>query len=358
MPSKIQAKKKQSNSSKISETSHGKIPAKLEPLYEAQVAWVLSQFEPDLFSTITMREFNAVWEWLGTCKVRDLITKKKLRDVTGFMLVEKKWPKEALAAIFQIHQAIQPKVDQSGWQVKDFTTPDEILDIMDIFCETEAQRNEWAHRLVSNPVYGLLMSHVLFEGIKRFFADNSLLKMLPGMGLLNRFGGDKFLKAADGIGESLDLYVKPFVEDQIQNLIQTSKSFLAHKLTRDQRESLLKELWPRFQQAEIHALLEPLFDIRTQTAQDQFYRQYELIRKKRIVGEIIAITTDTIYDRFKNRKVNLLLQSFGGTPEWLSDVFIRIITPAIQKAFADGFIESRIREHLGGFYRSDAARVL
>jgi len=322
-----------------------------ETILEAHVRYELNRFSRKNLKTTLQEEITGLWVWFEQVKLKDVIQAPPLLQLIKRNVVERPladeitvFIKENVILIYELLQNDHTRIDE--------IVPKEIFDqVIEQIIGREALRHEVTHQLVNSSVYSMLISNVLYHGLKGFvLTENALVKNIPGASSFVRFGQMALNAAAPKIEKNIDKQLITFINGNIQETIEESEAFLNKTLDADLIRKLGDEVWAANATTEMATLtgyVEPGSLAAISELVQAFWLHY---RATPFFEKIVKTILQRFFAKYGKKDLATCLTMMNITPEMILQEVYGLAVPFVEKAHQSGYLELRIRTRLDGFY--------
>lgn len=301
-------------------------------MLEAHIAFEVAAWTESLTETLSAQT-NVVFEWLDGVTLGSVFSEADL---------------DALIDAIVIPDVSASVMAMRWWALNDQTPIDELMDREDYDRAARAVaslsdlQEEVVEQVTTSKVYGNLISHVLFNGIRNYVMTESPIARVPGASSLMRMGQNAFDTAAPRLSKGIERQLTAFVAANLQDSLRDSRTYLTTVVDEQAMTDIADEAWERnagSTLAEIAGLIgEDALTELLAIGQD-------------VIAYLVATPTfrgalQTVLDESSGRTVGELLAEAGIT----ADMIIAMVRPWILRAADDGLLEQFVRERLTAFY--------
>ncbi len=301
-------------------------------MLEAHIAFEVAAWTESLTETLSAQT-NVVFEWLDGVTLGSVFSEADL---------------DALIDAIVIPDVSASVMAMRWWALNDQTPIDELMDREDYDRAARAVaslsdlQEEVVEQVTTSKVYGNLISHVLFNGIRNCVMTESPIARVPGASSLMRMGQNAFDTAAPRLSKGIERQLTAFVAANLQDSLRDSRTYLTTVVDEQAMTDIADEAWERnagSTLAEIAGLIgEDALTELLAIGQD-------------VIAYLVATPTfrgalQTVLDESSGRTVGELLAEAGIT----ADMIIAMVRPWILRAADDGLLEQFVRERLTAFY--------
>jgi hypothetical protein len=303
-----------------------------EEMLEAHIAFEVAAWTESLTETLSAQT-NVVFEWLDGVTLGSVFSEADLDAVIDAIVIP-----DVSASVMAVR----------WWALNDQTPIDELMDREDYDRAARAVaglsdlQEAVVEQITTSKVYGSLISHVLFNGIRTYVMTESPIARVPGASSLMRMGQNAFDTAAPRLSKGIERQLTAFVAANLQDSLRDSRTYLTTVVDEQAMTDIADEAWERnagSTLAEIAALVgEDALTELLAIGQD-------------VIAYLVATPTfrgalQTVLDESSGRTVGELLAEAGIT----ADMVIALVRPWILRAADDGLLEQFVRERLTAFY--------
>ena len=324
-----------------------------QAMLDAHVQFELQRLQGEHLRVLLEEEVAALYGWLGATRLDHLVSAAQLLG----------WARQALVEA-PISAATVASLTESAHVAFEFLqedpTPMEKLVPRPIFDRViagavgqDALRREVTHQVVNSSVYTMLISNVLYHGIKGFvLTENGFAQKIPGASSLLRFGQNALSAASPQAEKQIDSQLIRFIHDNIQETIRESENFLNGKLDSEEMRKVADEVWATNAPSPVSQFAGHVdagsMDASVAIAVD-FWRHF---RATPFFLELVEQIVHNLMLQHGKKPVGALLAEIGLTQEAVVQQLYPLAAGFAEKAASDGYLEERIRHRLGAFYAS------
>ncbi|MCO5211826.1 MAG: hypothetical protein M9936_19205 [Caldilinea sp.] len=324
-----------------------------QTMLDAHVAFELQRWQQASLRATIGEEAGALVAWMETVSLNEIVGSEQVMGFVRRIVIDRPLAPEAVDSI---RESVQVALEM----LSEDTTPLEALLPRPLYDRLAANvigmedlRWEVTHQVVTSSVYTMLISNVLYHGIKDFMlSENAISRKIPGATSLVRFGHNAFVNAAPQVEKMIDRRLIAFIHDNIQETIRESERFLNTAVDVPMMESVAGELWATNSPKTISALsggIDPAAADELVEVVIDFWLHF---RATPFMLEFVEQVVRNYFLRNGKKSLRTLLDELGVTTESLADEIHTAVAPAITVACASGSLEARIRRRLAAFYDS------
>jgi len=328
-------------------------------LLDAHVQHELERFRNGGYKQTIEEEVAAVFEWIKTIKLKEVITADQIIGIIQRNVVEL----PIAGGVTELAGEMSRKVLESSRNDK--TALEEIFarkqfdDIVDKIGSLKRARKDVIHHLVTSSVYSRQIAEVMYIGIKDYMlAENIFAQKVPGVSSLIKFGRSTVNKTMPNLEAAIDSQIKRYIENNLGNTIRRSEQSLNDYFDETHVIEMGEEIWSNIAGKK---LSDYFGTIDAGDMEDFIIIGYEFwlhFRKTPYFKYIYKDLVKFFFKKYGNKELDVILEDIGVTREMVIHELTEAISPGIEKALSIGYLEERIRARLAAFYDSRAAASL
>jgi hypothetical protein len=332
--------------------------AESKKIFEAHVAYEMAQWEGDHLRHRFHDEVTAAHVWLSKQKLQDIVPKQHVKDSVHRWFQHIVISDEYKSLGIKIVESALDYIQDNDLQPEDILKKDTYDKIVDAIVEQKEIREAIIHKVISNPFYGEMISDMLYNGIKNFvqqFGDTLSGGSKGGGGLFN-IGKGLIGAALSGLEENLDKNVKKFLSENINKTMRDNEKLLNEKLSDRNIRKIADKLYAKMADWDVKKGIEKfkksVDEEQAQKIADISVEILAELRDSQTVRGIFESGVDAFYDTYGKKSLSVLSKDANYDPKIFAEEAYITLYPAIKKMYESGYIESRIRHHLEGFYKT------
>ena len=331
----------------------------IRALLEAHVQHELARFSARRVRQTLRSEVSMLFVWLGTARLRDLMTPEQVSGLIARQVVHRPLPGAiAETAMAMSRRALESTANRNTALADICSRPvfDAALAKM---AGLEDARRDLIHRLVSSTVYSQQISEALFTGIKDYLlTENILAQKVPGLASLIKLGKFAVNKTLQPLEAAVEKTVKAYIEHNLGSTIRRSEQSINAYFDQNRISALGNKVWEGVASRPISdysGLLDGNdMDDLVAIGLD-FWLQF---RKTPYFEAIYTDLVRAFFEQHGDKPLAALLADFGVTEKHAVSELAQLLVPAVAATLADGYLERRIRNQLESFYEAPATATL
>ena len=326
---------------------------KKDDLLEAHVRFELERLRGEKLPATLAEEVADVFAWLGHVRLHEVVSADQVVDWIGRNVIERPISPELVDEIRENVLFVHEFLTNDDARVASLLPRGVFDQLVDNIIGLEDLRREITHQVISSSVYGVLISNVLYRGIKAFvLTENALAKNIPGASSLLRMGQNALNAGAPTLGRSIDKQLLAFISANVQETILESETFLNTTLDARLMRKWSEEVWAANAETEM-AELAGYVDTKSLEAMVQIGLNFWLhFRATPLFAELMAGLVRNFFRVHGEKDVRAWLAAMSVTQAIVTHEVTLLAAPVVETALRSGYAEKRIRRRLDAFYRA------
>jgi len=316
----------------------------------------LAEFNPDKLIVWARNESEVLFEWLQTTQLNQFVTAKHIKTVIKTHVVEDEIP----GAIAEIAGEAATRLFNSTKHKK--TTLTNIISrneydrFVDKLIELKEQRQRGLDRVIDLPLYGDLISGIVYQAITRYiYESNVFSKKVPGISSMLKISKNVFNKAVPKLGSGIEESIKSYITDSLELILEESKLFLNESVTDEQLKASAMDLWDMLENKTLGEFQEGMDSLDLSEFVALGYEFWQQFRKSGYFKDAYETIVDYFFKKYGSNELGILLEDFMITPERTMKVVELFAPLALNTLNESGQLEGLIKRRLTAFYNSKAA---
>ena len=320
-------------------------------MLDAHVQFEVQRYAPENLERTVREEVLALLEWLEDVNLNAVLSPAQVLAGIRRTVIEGPVTDELVAAVKQSVLTAYAYLEEDETQV-DEILPRELFDQgVDLLIEMEDLRRHITHQLVTSSVYSMLISNVLYHGIKDFLlTENVLARKIPGASSLIKLGQKSLNSAAPQLEGNIDKQLIKFINGNLQTTIADSEKFLDQALDAKTMTKLGGEIWDANSEEEMAELTNYVDGDDLETIVHIGHAFWLHYRQTEFFYALVEAVVNDLFERYGERSIPSLLDEVGITEAMIVREVHAWAGPGIETARATGYLAARIRAHLSAFY--------
>jgi hypothetical protein len=326
-----------------------------QAMLDAHVRFELARWTDENLRAMLAEEVEALFTWLGATRLKDVVSPAQMLA----------WVQQALTAAPitpEMVASLRESVHVAHEFLQEDATPLGALLSRPLFDRIvtgasgmEGLRREITHQVVNSTVYTMLISNVLYHGIKGFvMTENGFAQKIPGASSLLKFGQSALNAASPQAEKQIDSQLIRFIHDNIQETLRESERFLNGKLDEKELRKVADEVWTTNAPAPVSHFAAHVHgdavDAFVALAVDFWLH----LRATPFFADLLEQIVHNLYLQHGKKPLAALLAELGLTQEAAVAAVYPIAAAWAEQGLRDGYLEARVRSRLAAFYASYA----
>ncbi|MGK0291622.1 MAG: hypothetical protein ACI86H_003091 [bacterium] len=293
-------------------------------------------------------EVSALFDFLETISLNDLVTVSQIQGFFQRNVVNAPIPQEAIEFLTECAKKVYSCLEKDGTKLEDILPKEEFDKLVVDLIEMEDLRKDIIHEAISSSIFSMMITDVLFNGIKGFVSGDHI--PIPGASKLLKAGAGLFTK--NPLAKNIDAKLKKFVEGNIQHTLKDSEKFLVKSLDEPLLKEFGDELWKSLIEYNADSLTEFVSLKNVESIASIVETIWQNIRDTSIFDKISKMMIAYFFERNGDKKIATLAEELGVNKELALNEINGIITPALEIDPIQKYIESRLKARLESYYFS------
>lgn len=325
----------------------------LDDMLEAHVQFELKQWHGRNLKRNLNEEVEAAYDWVADVPIRDLVGDPGLVDVMVGYICEA--PIEAIVrtAAGDVARTLHRVALADDTRMDGLISKAQFDALAGAGLKLEQVRGEVIEQVTTSEVYSQLIAHVLYQGIKNYLqTENVIAKRVPGASKLMRLSQQAVNSAAPKLEQSIDRQLTTFVAANIQDTIRDSRQYLNTALDEEVLGAVATEVWSANKAVTVAQLAALVPSDSVNELMDAAVAAVMTVRSTPSFRALLEVAASDLLAEHGDRTLGSLLNDLGLDKADTNKIVGAVLTPALNRSYADGFLEQRIRARLAPFYAS------
>ncbi len=324
---------------------------------ENHLQHVLRTLQGDSLRETINEEISALFEWFDEVRLKDFINPQQAWEHLQRILLEPPISDETLAFLTECAKRIHSYLRRNETRLEGILPKDQYDELVENLIELEDLKNEIINQAVSSSIFSMMITNVLYSGIKGFIvSENILVKNIPGASSLLRVGMELMNMTTLGLLGSVDDKMRRFIENNIQAILKDSERFLVEALDERLLTELGNELWERVSEYNSHNATEYIDANHIESIAPIVRDLWLHLRKSPIFSEVCNTSIEYFFERNGKKRIRIFLEEIGITKDGVLTELTQIAVPFLEKDVVQRYLEKRTRARLGAYYLSEGKK--
>jgi len=324
---------------------------KKDELLEAHVRFEMERLREQRLPAMLAEEVAELFAWLGQVQLAQVVSADQVVDWIKRNVIERPLSSDLVGEIRENVLFVHEFLKNDDARVAALLPRTLFDQLVDNVTGLEDLRREITHQVISSSVYGVLISNVLYRGIKAFvLTENTLAKNIPGASSLLRMGQNALNAGAPTLGKSIYKQLLAFISANVQETIRDSEAFLNTTLDARLMRKWGDEVWTANADKEMAELADFIdaasLERMVQIAVDVWLH----FRATPLFAELTEGLVRNFFRTHGEKDVRAWLAAMGVTQAIVTQEVTLAAAPVVASALQSGYAERRIRRRLDAFY--------
>lgn len=331
---------------------------KAQQLMDAHVQHILNKLAGENLEQLLDIEVEACCDWLSQRNVEELFQQSQINDFLQRNVLDKEPTELFVVQLKKIFwSALQSPLNQET-EFQHLLSPQEFQYVVEKGIDLEALRKDIIKSVLESPVYSLLLSDVLYHGIKDFvLEENVIAKKVPGVSSLVKMG-QGIMSKMGGVDTAIEGLIKSYIQKNIENSVELSQKFLDKSLDENRIRTVAQQFWENVKFKKL-ATASAYIDV---TDFDDFAfiakNIWNHLRQTEYSKQLIEQLVQEWFQHWGRDNVLNMLENLGITRSQIVAEAKLLAVPLINEGLLSGYLEERIRAQLEPFYSSDTVTAI
>lgn len=327
-----------------------------ERLLDAHVAFMIAQLENEPLRLNIEEELDHALAAAEKITLNEAVTREMIKDTVKTYAVHLDLHGAIPELVGDIARAIYNHEIHDRTELNDLVSDKQFTELFEQVMAMKELREKIIKQSIGNPLYGALVSDVLYNGIKGYINDNPLTKNSQVAAGALKLGKTLLSKASPGLEQSMEEGIKKYISANIKASQRTTEKFIRARLEDDSVRERAHDLWDEHKHRKVAVFREYISERDVEEGFVTGYEYWRRLRKTEYYWTIIATGIDAFFDKYGETTLRELLDEVGIHREMMVAEAMRYAPPVIAMLKKKGLLEPRIRRQLEKFYLSEECR--
>ncbi|MFT6122553.1 MAG: hypothetical protein ACJAWS_001577 [Oleiphilaceae bacterium] len=326
-------------------------------LFELHIQHELTACSPEKLIDWARNESLALFEWLQTTQLNQFVNAEQIKTVIRTNVVENDVPGAIAEIAGEAATRLFTSTKHKKTALKDIISRAEYEGFVDKFIELEEQRKQGLDKIIDLPLYGDLISGVVYQAITRYIYESNIIsKKVPGVSSMLKMSKSVLNKAAPKFGSGIEESVRSYITDSLEFILDESKSFLNESVTDEQLKASALDLWDMLEDKTLGEFQQGMDSVDLSEFVVLGYEFWRTFRKSDYFKHAYETVVDYFFEKYGEVEFGILLEDFMITPERAMKEVELFAPLALNTLIDSGQLEGLIRRRLAAFYDSEAVQ--
>ena len=327
-----------------------------QKLLELHLQHEMAAFDADNFMAWAREETDPLFNWFRTTQLTQWVSAQQVKDVIKRNVVDHEIPGAIAEIAGEAATRLYNSEQHKNTKLNEVITSHQFEEFVDKFLELEKQRVDVLDHIIDLPIYGDLISGVVYQAITRYIYESNIIsKKVPGVSSMLKMGRNVVNKTVPKLGGAMEESVKSYITNNLEFILDESKSFLENSMTEEQLKSSAMDLWDSYEDKTFGELQKGMDSIDLSEFVVLGYEFWLRFRKTEYFQNSYELIVDYFYEKYGDNDMSCLIDDLKITPERIIEE-MEAFAPNVLSMFKEsGQLEGLLRRRLEGFYMSVTA---
>ncbi|MCK5874751.1 MAG: hypothetical protein KAG82_08695 [Alcanivoracaceae bacterium] len=331
-----------------------KLSEKAQALLDAQVAYTLEQLTGKQLEQQIESLVDNVLADVNKLKLGDVVTPTMIKQTAHRYAIHHEIPPAIPELVGEVAREVYQLKSHDENKLFDLLTDEQFRDLMKKVVEMKDLREKIIREAVSNPIYGEMISEVLYHGITDYITKNPLTKKIPGAQSMMKLGKS----VMDMASPNAEAGIKKYIGQNINASLRQSEKFLIRNLSDEKITLIATDVWNEVKLNKISAFR----DYVSETDIEDFFvigfDYWRELRKTDYYRDMIDAGVDFFFKKYGKSTLNELLEEMGVDRDMIVAEAMHYAPHVLAVLNKKGLLEKAVRRQLEPFFHTDAAQKL
>ena len=327
---------------------------KAQALLDAQVAYTLEQLSGRHLEQQITELVGHLLKDAGKLKLADVVTPAMIKQTAHRYAIHHEIPPAIPELVGEVARDLYNLKSHDDNRLLDLLSDEQFREVLKKVLEMKSLREQLIREAVSNPIYGEMISEVLYHGITDYITKNPLAKKIPGAQSMMKLGKS----VMDMATPNVEAGIKKYISQNISASLKQSEKFLIRNLSDEKITRVATDVWNEVKLNRIAVFRDYVAE---SDIEDFFVIGFEYwreLRKTDYYRDMIDAGVDFFFRKYGKTTLTGLLDEMGVDQDMIVAEAMHYAPHIIEVLHKKGLLEKAIRRQLEPFFHSDAARAL
>ncbi len=331
-----------------------------QALLELHVQHELRAFELEQFLAWTQSELQLLWPQLSRIRLEEFVPRAAVLNTIQRNVIDPEIP----GAIAEIAGECAAGLFEADFHLKtrmsDIISSRQLEEMVDKALELQVPRDAWLSNLIKQPVYGQLISDVVYRALVRYLTrDNVLSKKVPGVKKMVSLSTRMVNKTLPKLEGAVEQSVKAFIADNTGVLLAQSQEFLSQALADEELKEFALSFWQLVEGKSLGEIQQGISNVDLSEFVVLGYEFWLKYRQSAYFKQASEFVVNHLFDKYGQEPLAELFDDFHVVPELIQGELQEFAPTVLRQLKEKGVIEQVLRRRLGAFYGSpEVANVI
>ena len=330
-----------------------------DTLQQLQLEFLMNRLQGDALRDSIKREATAFYAWGDTATINSVIDAEKLKQHISRLVKTIPVSSELRSIIVNaVIRAVESDLNDAA-NLQTLVPKSEYDKAITHYATFEKVRMDIVRLILESPIYSTLISDVLYHGIKDYIVtENPLVKNVPGVSSLMKFGAKSLNKAMPKLEETAEATIKKFINANLRNSVDLSERILNNALSENNIRTIADHFWGTLSEKEFSKAKKYVEEDKINDTAELVEDFWQEIRGTEYLHNMIHQIVDYLFEHFGERAVSDLLNSLGYDQAFVEPELQQMLPDLLERDAVKALTEDRIKASLADFYNSPEVQAL
>lgn len=325
----------------------------LQQLEQLQTQFLLARIQGEGLQETIEREASAIYAWGANVTLAQLLDEAKLKEHISRLVKTVPFTEEMRSVVVKaIVTAINSDLNNSA-NLQTLVPKSEYDKAISHYAQFEVVRMDVVRIILESPIYSELISDVLYHGIKDYvMTENPLVKNVPGVSSLMKFGAKSLNKAMPKLEEAAETTIKKFINSNLRNSVDLSERILNNALSENNIRTIADHFWGALSEKEFSKAQKYVDEDKIDSTAQLTEDIWQEIRHTEYLHNMIHRIVDYIFEHYGERNLATFVSEMGYDQAFITAELKLILPDLLERDVIKQIAEDRIRANLRDFYSS------
>ncbi|MEE4249034.1 MAG: hypothetical protein V2I38_00440 [Alcanivoracaceae bacterium] len=331
-----------------------KLSEKAQALLDAHVAFTVEQLTGKQLEQQIEELIDNLLKDTSKLKLGDVVTPTMIKQTAHRYAIHHEIPPAIPELVGEVARELYQLESHDENKIFDLLSDEQFRELMRKVLEMKDLRERLIHEAVSNPIYGEMISDVLYHGISDYITKNPLTKKIPGAQSMMKLGKS----VMDMASPNAEQGIKRYIGQNINASMKQSEKFLVRNLSDEKISRVAEDIWDEVKLNKISVFRNY---VKESDIEDFFVIGFEYwreLRKADYYRDMIDAGIDFFFKKYGKSTLPELLDEMGVDRNMMVAEAMHYAPHVLAVLNKKGILEKAVRRQLAPFYESEALQNL
>lgn len=325
-----------------------------QALLNAHVGFMMDQLTGKQLEVRVQELIDDVLSHSSKLKLADVVSPTMIKQTAHRYAIHHEIPPAIPELVGEIARDLYSLKSHDENKIFDLLTDEQFRELMKKIVEMKDLRERLIKEAVSNPIYGEMISEVLYHGITDYITKNPLTKKIPGAASMMKLGKS----VMDMASPNAEAGIKKYIGQNINASLKQSEKFLIRNLSDDKISRIASDVWNEIKLNKVSVLKNYVSEADIEDFFVIGFEYWRELRKTDYYRDMIDAGIDFFFRKYGKSTLNELLEEMGVDRDMIVAEAMHYAPHVLGVLKKKGILEKVVRSQLEPFYHSDAAQKI